>query len=976
MENYTRSDFFQERITYELTLSMKGNIMDVFNSIILFPDIPFAKCNNFYKILKSYEPPQEWIESEGVKDEITLYIKTKEGLKEIVYTEASVFTENDNVKVLLKKLEFGHGRISEDTAFELISKVFQNSDIEDVKKRALKGYYDIKVDKYFLKFVLADMVMNNTRISEYFDNDEKQKTSKDKTGITLHYESPEIPNITFNIANKSINNKKYIRVKIYNAGTVDLAEDFIDKLINLLKLYNNNEANIISEYQKFLPNINIRPVVQSDENEDRKRKEGLIPGQSRICGNNGLPNIVSDERAEELEEAGFSVLRFPKENPINYECSKYKENIYPGLKEHYKEGESSFLICCYKKDQRKAKNKDSLYHHYYFGNPLKRKGPQQGKIKTDKFLDINIVGTLPDNIQIMLGPEEYERVGSGTTTSSVIDCLNKATNQNFTREDLRSYISICKQEMYDKTSEEIDNIIRDTDVYLDPKFFLGGLETLYNVNIYITSKWNNPNGEISLPSFTHGYYKNTIYDKSVILYEHTGSERDRAEYPRCEVIRVARNKLTEFVNPPIKVYYDKLIKTYCKNINILDIKLRLESTPKSQIIDSFGKCRGLVYDQFILHTSPCQPLAEIPEYNDNSSDFEPISSTDALEIFRENFIIPIAEESTQYSSIRHTQCLKGESNNIIFEIDINNERNNERNVSVYDIFNKNRRNARYIKETFLYMFSNYTEDDDEEEESKLPLTTDQEANYEDEDEDKYISRFLAEKIQMDESFVYEFIPKTFSESSIIKNGKIIINSEELLRRLIYVLKLSLMRDRKRILSLKDTDFINDYYLDITDFEEYNSQVILQSQLSVYEWINRKYSEHRFYEIPLKTQKPYYIVNNKILSDTVQLAQNSTNLTKSIFRNNTWQTEKYNIYNPENATHAIPFNYYTMSSAIDVKTHISGKRTGIIAFGIEKETEEFEETKEEIEFEETKEEIEFEETKEDEVIYTSLLPINE
>ena len=92
----------------------------------------------------------------------------------------------------------------------------------------------------------------------------------------------------------------------------------------------------------------------------------------------------------------------------------------------------------------------------------------------------------------------------------------------------------CKQEMYDYTTDEIINKINNNDEYFDPKLFIRILEIKYNCNIFIFTR--NNKGQLILPRHIKGYYKIKNKNKSVFIYEHMGSDTDRAEYPQCEII--------------------------------------------------------------------------------------------------------------------------------------------------------------------------------------------------------------------------------------------------------------------------------------------------------------------------------------------------------------------------------------------------------------------------------------------------------
>ena len=156
-------------------------------------------------------------------------------------------------------------------------------------------------------------------------------------------------------------------------------------------------------------------------------------------------------------------------------------------------------------------------------------------------------------------------------------------------------------------------------------------------------------------------------------------------------------------------------------------------------------------------------------------------------------------------------------------------------------------------------------------------------------------------------------------------GKLIVTSRETLKRLIYVLKITSM-DNLKITSYHLRTTIEDYYNDVTDFDQYQFQVILQGELSVEKWIQ----EHKLTyvlnpKVQLHLRTPYFFQNNLVGPD-IYLAQNTTEVTLAMQIYTTWTNRHYNP-GEEPTTGDIQsrpsFTLYSYRNANDITLHKVG-----------------------------------------------------
>ena len=127
----------------------------------------------------------------------------------------------------------------------------------------------------------------------------------------------------------------------------------------------------------------------------------------------------------------------------------------------------------------------------------------------------------------------------------------------------------------------------------------------------------------------------------------------------------------------------------------------------------------------------------------------------------------------------------------------------------------------------------------------------------------------------------------------MKDNKIVIKSEETLKRIFYVLKLYIIRNNKNIIDYHNRIMIENFYADLADFDEYPFQVILEGESSIYKWINEKNKNNILYnKIIPKIETPYFF-RNTIINNRIYIAQNVNSLIDAINVSLIWNNYKYN-----------------------------------------------------------------------------------
>tara|TARA_Y100000389_G_scaffold76493_1_gene73201 strand:- start:1057 stop:4662 length:3606 start_codon:yes stop_codon:yes gene_type:complete len=743
--------------------------------------------------------------------------------------------------------------------------------------------------------------------------------------------------------------KSYIRVRVSKADNLESIENFQEIFGKLMSLYGNKYNTIVEEYRQYIPDFGSIEVEEEDENEDTaKNIFNIAPdifkvtGYSTICGPYRQPNIISEQEALETDK---KVMKFPRDIPENEDMIKFpmdgqdqnyyvcnnKNYPYPGLQLNNNKNSDMYpyVPCCFERDQT---NKPK-YLHYYEGKERKQENKDKGEtfLITNKFLTNKQKGTLPPNLEslfIITNPsDKFQQVRKGVLQTdrkykkrnehSFLACVMEALDDETgitkitdpdEREaaliDVRTKLAtkelapLCKQEMYDYTIDQIISMIKDPTLYLDPKLFIHLLESYFECNIFLFTK-KFLNGEMILPRHTQAYYKNFNKNRCIYIYEHMGSESDSSKfpYPQCELI-IRHNKIKnedfysfsyEESKNIIKVF-NKLRESYALSKIIRESVFPIPKKLKiiSQWIDSYGKTRILNVEFagkiISMIVSPIQPINTKQE---KSSKINYIDIDTALE-FTTYLTMNIEYQNVLNDKIKQLRGLIG---NVSVSIPINDSNPLDNietkeieleypieTVSELDTYNRNKKFARYIVEYMIWIYSYYLKN------KNITKIT-----------DESIAKFSNKYFDIKPNYNYKAIPKTFSKSSTVMNGnKIVIQSEEMKKRLVYVLRLLCIRNSDSVFEYHKRKVIQNYYEDISDFNQYKNQVLLYGQESINKWIFENNVNYILYdEVLIGSTKPYFFKNN-LIDNKIYLAQNTTSIGKACDIAINWFRNDYNI----------------------------------------------------------------------------------
>lgn len=869
---------------------------------------------------------------------------------------------NEKVNVAIK-LVTERGYLSRDQFIDRFLQSFHTQDkisytnIDETEVIGIFYFPQERINTY----VFSDLVMNNILFGSLVNIDESNKATKKKTDNTqpwlhIHFIHPSTGHVTAGITQKVVDRsdpimrdenadifphgQPYIRVRVKGRDRKSV-EFFQEMFSKLLVLYNEKYNEIVEIYEQFIPNfgvveeIEVEPLKQSD-----LVPEIFVSNFSRYCSEARYPTIVSDKKALKYEKQGKEVMVFPRDKPENgpfyssdgknqhkYVCLN-PEFPFPGLQINTKlsnADEYPYLPCCFKNEQ--SNKTGGIYRKYYFGEELEIKDKkQQELITTDKILDSDKYGTLREDLQKLFEVLDtdtnyrYIRVGVHRNPSSLLNAVMVSLHEqtgilDFDSENerearllqIRSELAgknlsaMARQSCYDMTPEQISANLKNPNVYMDPKFYTQLLEGYFNCNIFLFNR-----DRMFLPRFTQSLYKQHRTSTCIFIYEHWGSESDNAKYPQCEpIIRWNTKKKddTQFFFPyeskisrNMNKVFRLLNESYALNKKIAETIFPISDDIQivSQKIDSYGKTRSLNIihkgKNVTLLTDPFAPL----QIEEKDEEIFRVKKSLALDLLDKLGVAPISQVLENSFLVQINSRIGNVGISIpVLETDAIPGLDSVYGItypmkesSSLSIFNQNRKMARYITEYLFWLFSKYIQSENIEQ-----IT------------DKTLAKFAKKSFVINPAHQYEIVPKIFGDNNgIMRDGKIIVQSEEAVKRLMYVLKLFSIRDIKTLRSYYLRNAITQYYVDISDFDYYPSQAILQGEDAIDKWIqDSKLLAHIQRGIITGHDIPYFFKNDLVHDEKVFLAQNASSLQMALGIAENWQKSGYNSGTDTNAT---------------------------------------------------------------------------
>lgn len=914
----------------------KETLNQYFNSIVLDKHTPFAQYDNFYKVYTEFLPHPEWV---NIQTDNVILLKVnneKNGHMRLLkdpyrkFVSAAVGIE-DSVLAATVDVYTGHRFASRAFIQDRIQRIFVGKDLraDRITENSVVGYFVIPNQK-FNPSVWAELTMNNPVFNKLVVINESLMASKYKQNIYIHVidtketvsiqmkytKNPfEIPGIDMDI------DTPYVRVRIAKAATVTIALNIQAMIAKLFHIYNSEYNNVITQYRRYIPRFG-GDVGAKRKHKDKKKTQLkdiapdlFLPNYSRKCIYR--PTIISDEEAANTNKI---VMRFPVKDegePRNYVCD-HKDNPYPGLRENPLENKDVYpsIPCCYGTNQQNKPG--SRYRQYYHDEKVPADKPIQVQeiFITAKILHATIIGILPKSIRNLFStyttnPDYvFFRKGVNRSSSSIIEAVMVAKGMikgsemdmaqriidQRRRLHTKEFAAAAKQEMYDDSIESILNIIKNHEMRGD--LFVHLIEQAFDVDIILFSK-----NKFLIPPHKHAYYKTKPTKPTVFIYQHMGSEGDQASYPQCELIIKAmatdvQNHVSIFQpDDPIvtgvfsKYYEYNGIYKFSTPLPMLTLK----TLPFiSQRVDGAGKGRVYnLYDNTIgkvitIITDPIPPFA-LP-YADV---LHRVNKTTALQLC-EKYNLNMLRQRMDSQMVRELDITIGTTGGVILlndkgkiqevTIDPTKEkfvRINDDKPSILSQFVSNKRIAKLLFDYTKHIMSSYLLSNNIHE-----ITAD------------VINDFVNKYVRIDPTVVYdlnETSPVFTPVNTFVRGGKLIVPSEELLKRLMFMLRLYLHTNKVDMLTFHRTDIIQDYYSNIDDYALVKTQYLFDNADAVKRLIENKDIKYTIVDKVLlgDDQPPYFFQNHRI-GQFVYLAQNAIDYDTANAIVYGWRVKRLNV----------------------------------------------------------------------------------
>ena len=900
MSSLNSSEYIIEQVYYEQNISNDKTMEEMFSTIKLSETIPFASFKNYSKILKDFKPETtEWLNNSS-RIKFYVRLKSEEGY---IYNEAFITISNKvnnlnktpkSIQELYLNFEF-RSKKEHITDIENILKYFLNLQDDFVFKRLRPvGVFNLLNQNMNIP-ILLDMIMNEDDLS-LFCVDESKQTTKTQTVIIFDNKNQtKIGKITFYLTEQIDENTGavFVRVKLSTiqkqSVTLDDINTFQKHITSMFEYYNNNLDSYVKIYEK----VNIKIKITSSIK--KKIKDATSKFKSS-CAVSPKPFENEEDALAYVGGDKQRIFKFPKDDDLErlsvydqlwYACNTPNKPLdkWPGLTK-------KMTPCCYKKNQLE-KGAPTVYYKYLNPGTELTETIQQGAKQPGKILKPGQYGILPDYLNEMFGKfvtkknQMFRRfaVSEEDDKFSFLKCIFNAifelgNNNILVEPDIQNLTKIwytCKQEMYDKNEYEITENIKNTDYYFDPRLYVSMLENYFDCRIYIFD-----NDGLITPRFKNGYYRKERKDRPVIfIYENESKLRVKI----CEQIVF----LSDGINMGSKIS-DDLIK-FVENVfytstssstlvtkipKFTDLDLPISWTIQKQGLDSYGKTRYLLIsnenDLLLIFTSPLQPYS-VPIMKDTELNY--VNKLDIIKKFLKDLKYNISNLQVVPGNIKEYILMH---NNI--EIRISSDENISNSVnelennciihnteSEYNKYLHYKKISHYIQQYMFWLFAK---------------------------EEQTIENFFTNKTILIPDYDFKTIPSinfTMDDSNgILKNGKLIITSKEMIDKLTFILKLNLTRNTKLVEWYNKETKINNYYVSTDGFKKMYNENITYGESGLQLYVNNFGKSVVASNFILHERTNEYFFINKLIRNLVFLAINTDSLENAKLTCNLWVSQ--------------------------------------------------------------------------------------
>jgi hypothetical protein len=673
---------------------------------------------------------------------------------------------------------------------------------------------------------------------------------------------------------------------------VDIVEEFQKSFSKIMTLYDKESKDVIDIYldifKEYLDsppeyaNFGKPPLPTKVKTSKKVFLKDVVPelftsSYSRACRNQ--PKIIKEKDIKDYASA----LLYPKSPEEGtqrlYACDPKSDHKYVGLKINNPTSEYRFVPCCYKIDQQTDPSSWlNLYNSWKPGEAINDEclvdsdSAQQKITTTRKIARYNAFGFMPfpeiDSVfkYALRGDSEHHFLRKGVDKSrlSFLQCVFEGIGHNYTNNtncasrmdeikaivehicDKRELMCLAKQSLFNKSEDEIRNIIENRNMYFDPRYFIPLLEYYFECKIFVfTDK------ELLIPHHAQNYiqFSQNHNTRVVVIIEHEGIEGENNIHPQCELVVKAHKtdktdvvvvnySQTDEIALVTKKIFDNMVgsTTFNKNVTYYTLENEFGGRVIGQMLNSYGKAT-IILVEFgkklipLYAKTPMPPLATraitydfiFPPLLDIQTVIDFLGASvfvsrkmcdDSVEVLTNvgnTYFIPLLRKNIEIGLEKSTEKIHFP----VWE-------------SAIEEYNLKRRISHYLSEYCKYLLSYFL----------------YQTNRDENDIDgTLIQAFVDGSVILDNNYQYSYadIPSKFgvADEGFVREGKIIVNSIELLNRLIYFL----LSNKESLSNYYTKTAIEENFEDLTDFNVHPLQVVIYGKNALIQYMKQSLESH-------------------------------------------------------------------------------------------------------------------------------------
>ena len=916
---------------------------DIFNRANPTVLAPIVVLNNHWKIRQgTYGFPTEISD----QNDNSIYVFLE--LAPQRFTLAHVIPGNENrVKISVEAAAYA-AAITPDILIQRVGEIFEipaeNMLITQPETQFLKGsltFFGVQ----FNADVLADIILNDSVVNKWFYKNDLRKATREKSGLFVYFTPSEnetgwpVTLVSGNLADATDSQRARFGKTHTSGGFVTATikvksqqeSEFLQQALQgLLHRYMALSGEYSENYKTFIPNWKEIPPVSRAELSDvesldylqnAKQRSALDPVLFpplivRKCPPEKQPWVVLNPQEISRIKANDdpdTYLEFPRPQeyplfkrdfqpwiqPRLFTCRRKKgrgfakeqyvsmvplPNPLPDPKDPDKilDLQVPVALCCEMKNNRNTRG--TVLNQWLNGTISNFQKPMENTKGTTTFTSVKIAprgrkGVLPSGVLAILSsiiPKgTWYRYGVSSRENSAIEAVAMAKEMGVSEQDITRYRQdpvvlpiVCAQENPGKSLETLEHDIRG-EGYFSPRSFYRFLEELFGVRIilFIREGINK-----TTPGSLYGFqamYGEYFFESDlpvVCLLEHGGAERDALSFPQTELI------VHEFGRTITKVFTDtaaenlvKLRQKACQfqlwSQPIPQTMQTLPIIPKvsRQVIDQFGKCRGVELKSRVFVEIPPSPPYNVPTMM--------LSEIPRFEKW---------EKLEKYGITLKSDPVDGRNpatmviNDFTINVTVITAPVEE---STAEIFWRNKKLARVLQELFYIEFSKWWDSAGSLEIAELTFIS--------------VQGFAINNTEIIETMVYPAVNAKLEDNRGFYRGrKLILPSEEVQNRLLFMLWRDYQRDPNKINNMKSQKILKSLYLDRYDYRQIPGVSLVKFEaLEQYQNISKPAIISLQYTIDPTLTDPFFLS----LDSKVFLARNFPDLDSAIKSGVGWES---------------------------------------------------------------------------------------